>query len=167
MSTSSRQIPRDAQVIQAILKDMGVTEYEPRVVNQLLEFVYRMTWYTFFYKINPPYSFIQLTYFGSLCLPCKQFPPSYSYALSTYFLLLYLWLIPYPTSIFVLMEFLVLFLLITYFRLCYYCSWWCKSLCEPCQEKRYWPGWCQTCRFNANGTIIHYSTTQRGKITPA
>lgn len=41
MSTSSRQIPRDAQVIQAILKDMGVTEYEPRVVNQLLEFVYR------------------------------------------------------------------------------------------------------------------------------
>lgn len=43
MSTSSRQIPRDAQVIQAILKDMGVTEYEPRVVNQLLEFVYRMT----------------------------------------------------------------------------------------------------------------------------
>jgi len=41
MSTPSRQIPRDAQVIQAILKDMGVTEYEPRVVNQLLEFVYR------------------------------------------------------------------------------------------------------------------------------
>ena len=40
MSTS-RQIPRDAQVIQAILKDMGITEYEPRVVNQLLEFVYR------------------------------------------------------------------------------------------------------------------------------
>lgn len=37
---STRQIPRDAQVIQAILKDMGITEYEPRVVNQLLEFVY-------------------------------------------------------------------------------------------------------------------------------
>lgn len=37
----STKIPRDAQVIQAILKDMGITEYEPRVVNQLLEFIYR------------------------------------------------------------------------------------------------------------------------------
>ena len=37
----TKQIPRDAQVIQAILKDMGIAEYEPRVVNQLLEFVYR------------------------------------------------------------------------------------------------------------------------------
>lgn len=37
---STKPIPRDAQVIQAILKDMGITEYEPRVINQLLEFVY-------------------------------------------------------------------------------------------------------------------------------
>ena len=37
----STKIPRDALVIQAILKDMGITEYEPRVVNQLLEFIYR------------------------------------------------------------------------------------------------------------------------------
>ena len=37
----STKIPRDAQVIQAILKDMGITEYEPRVINQLLEFIYR------------------------------------------------------------------------------------------------------------------------------
>lgn len=37
---TTKQIPRDAQVIQAIMKDMGITEYEPRVVNQLLEFVY-------------------------------------------------------------------------------------------------------------------------------
>jgi hypothetical protein len=37
----STKIPRDALVIQAILKDMGITEYEPRVINQLLEFIYR------------------------------------------------------------------------------------------------------------------------------
>ncbi|XP_064615145.1 transcription initiation factor TFIID subunit 9-like [Liolophura sinensis] len=33
--------PRDAQVMAAILKDMGVTDYEPRVINQMLEFAYR------------------------------------------------------------------------------------------------------------------------------
>ena len=33
--------PKDAQVIAAILKDMGVQEYEPRVLHQLLEFAYR------------------------------------------------------------------------------------------------------------------------------
>ena len=38
----STKTPRDAQVIQTILKDMGITEYEPRVINQLLEFIYRM-----------------------------------------------------------------------------------------------------------------------------
>lgn len=36
----STKVPRDAQVIQAILKDMGINDYEPRVVVQLLEFVY-------------------------------------------------------------------------------------------------------------------------------
>lgn len=29
------------QVMVQILKDMGITEYEPRVVNQMLEFTYR------------------------------------------------------------------------------------------------------------------------------
>ena len=38
---TSKPIPRDAHVIQSILKDMGIIDYEPRVVNQLLEFVYR------------------------------------------------------------------------------------------------------------------------------
>lgn len=33
--------PRDAQVMTAILKDMGVTDYEPRLINQMLEFTYR------------------------------------------------------------------------------------------------------------------------------
>lgn len=34
-------LPKDAQVMVAILKDMGIMEFEPRVVNQLLEFSYR------------------------------------------------------------------------------------------------------------------------------
>lgn len=29
-----------AQVMIQILKDMGITEYEPRVINQMLEFTY-------------------------------------------------------------------------------------------------------------------------------
>ena len=33
--------PKDAQVIATILKDMGVHDFEPRVVHQLLEFAYR------------------------------------------------------------------------------------------------------------------------------
>ena len=33
--------PQDADVMTAILKDMGVTDYEPRLVNQMLEFTYR------------------------------------------------------------------------------------------------------------------------------
>eukprot|EP00735_Rhodelphis_limneticus_P006407 TRINITY_DN18815_c0_g1::TRINITY_DN18815_c0_g1_i1::g.15198::m.15198 TRINITY_DN18815_c0_g1::TRINITY_DN18815_c0_g1_i1::g.15198 ORF type:complete len:146 (-),score=8.62,sp/Q9SYH2/TAF9_ARATH/61.29/7e-47,TFIID-31kDa/PF02291.10/1.9e-39,Bromo_TP/PF07524.8/0.00063,CENP-S/PF15630.1/0.0027,Histone/PF00125.19/0.15 TRINITY_DN18815_c0_g1_i1:466-876(-) len=33
--------PYDATVVKNILRSMGVTEYEPRVVNQLLEFMYR------------------------------------------------------------------------------------------------------------------------------
>lgn len=33
--------PKDAQVMAAILKDMGVMDHEPRVVNQMLEFAYR------------------------------------------------------------------------------------------------------------------------------
>lgn len=46
MAASSSQsqdssVPRDALAIQSILKDMGVNEYEPAVVNQLLEFCYR------------------------------------------------------------------------------------------------------------------------------
>lgn len=29
------------QVMAQILKDMGITEYEPRVINQMLEFAFR------------------------------------------------------------------------------------------------------------------------------
>lgn len=41
MASPAKSSPRDAQVMGAILKEMGVTEYEPRVVNVMLEFVYR------------------------------------------------------------------------------------------------------------------------------
>jgi len=33
-------VPRDAQVVAALLKSMGVQEWEPRVINQLMEFMY-------------------------------------------------------------------------------------------------------------------------------
>lgn len=33
--------PRDARIIEAILRTMGVDQYDPRVVNQLLELLYR------------------------------------------------------------------------------------------------------------------------------
>ncbi|XP_051534247.1 transcription initiation factor TFIID subunit 9-like [Myxocyprinus asiaticus] len=38
---SPKTVPKDAQVMMQILKDMGITEYEPRVINQMLEFTYR------------------------------------------------------------------------------------------------------------------------------
>jgi transcription initiation factor TFIID subunit 9B len=34
-------VPRDAKLIAHILESMGVEEYEPRVINQLLEFMHR------------------------------------------------------------------------------------------------------------------------------
>jgi len=34
------EMPKDANTIIAILKDMGITDYEPKVINQLLEFTY-------------------------------------------------------------------------------------------------------------------------------
>ena len=36
-----KAIPKDGQVMISILKDMGITDYEPRVINQMLEFSYR------------------------------------------------------------------------------------------------------------------------------
>lgn len=40
-SAPVKSTPKDAQVMTAILKDMGVNEYEPRLVNEMLEFTYR------------------------------------------------------------------------------------------------------------------------------
>ena len=41
MAAPAKSTPKDAQVMMAILNDMGLTDYEPRVVNQMLEFTYR------------------------------------------------------------------------------------------------------------------------------
>lgn len=37
---NSQDVPKDVQVVETILREIGITEYEPRVVNQLLEFTY-------------------------------------------------------------------------------------------------------------------------------
>lgn len=39
--SQTKNMPKDGQVIMAIMKEMGITEYEPRTVIQLTEFVYR------------------------------------------------------------------------------------------------------------------------------
>ncbi|KAL7291268.1 hypothetical protein TKK_0014875 [Trichogramma kaykai] len=36
-----KHYPKDAQVIASIMQDMGINDYEPKVINQLLEFTYR------------------------------------------------------------------------------------------------------------------------------
>ena len=37
---SPKSMLKDAQMMAQILKDMGITEYEPRVINQMLEFAF-------------------------------------------------------------------------------------------------------------------------------
>ena len=32
--------PKDVEVIKAILKDLNITDYEPRIINHLLDFSY-------------------------------------------------------------------------------------------------------------------------------
>jgi hypothetical protein len=39
---TSGEAPKDARIIGLILKSMGIEDYEPRVVHQLLEFMHRM-----------------------------------------------------------------------------------------------------------------------------
>lgn len=48
--THAKHVPKDAQVIMSIMKDMGISDYEPKVINQLLEFVYRKSINYFNYK---------------------------------------------------------------------------------------------------------------------
>uniref|UniRef100_A0A6P7GJ45 Transcription initiation factor TFIID subunit 9-like n=1 Tax=Diabrotica virgifera virgifera TaxID=50390 RepID=A0A6P7GJ45_DIAVI len=40
-AVQSKHIPKDGQVIMAIMKEMGITDYEPKTIVQLTEFVYR------------------------------------------------------------------------------------------------------------------------------
>lgn len=39
--TVTKAIPKDGQVIMAIIKEMGITDYDPKTIIQLTEFVYR------------------------------------------------------------------------------------------------------------------------------
>ncbi|XP_026321666.1 transcription initiation factor TFIID subunit 9 [Hyposmocoma kahamanoa] len=41
VNNQTKHLPKDAQVIMSIMKEVGISDYEPRVVNQLLEFTYR------------------------------------------------------------------------------------------------------------------------------
>lgn len=41
LSSATAGGPRDAAVMEAILKEMGVVDYEPNVIHQMLEFSYR------------------------------------------------------------------------------------------------------------------------------
>lgn len=41
IAIQTKHTPKDAQVIMSIMKEVGITDYEPRVINQLLEFIYR------------------------------------------------------------------------------------------------------------------------------
>jgi len=40
-TVDEKSMPKDGRVMVSILKDMGIMDFEPRVVNQLLEFSYR------------------------------------------------------------------------------------------------------------------------------
>ena len=40
-NAANATLPKDGQAMVAILKDMGVSEFEPKVINQLLDFSYR------------------------------------------------------------------------------------------------------------------------------
>lgn len=39
--SSNKVLPKDSQVVAAILKEMGIVDFEPRVLPQLVEFAYR------------------------------------------------------------------------------------------------------------------------------
>lgn len=47
-ATQVKHIPKDAQVIVSIMKDMGISDYEPKVINQLLEFTYSKLYQIFY-----------------------------------------------------------------------------------------------------------------------
>jgi len=56
VNTPCKSSPREAQIMAAILKDMGVNEYEPRVLNQMMEFSYRKL-----YVVNSMCLFVSLS----------------------------------------------------------------------------------------------------------
>lgn len=65
VSAQIKHVPKDAQVIMSILKELNIQEYEPRVVNQLLEFTFRKyrSCITAYFSINTKYVYC----FGRVC----------------------------------------------------------------------------------------------------
>ena len=53
-----KSVPKDAQVMISILKDMGINEFEPRVVNQMLEFSYRWVSFKIFSSFQMMFFFL-------------------------------------------------------------------------------------------------------------
>lgn len=43
MAAPAKSTPKDALTVSAILEDMGVAEFDPRLVNAMLEFTYKLT----------------------------------------------------------------------------------------------------------------------------
>ena len=69
MSTNppGKSTPKDTQVVATILKEMGIVEYEPRVLPQLVEFAYRSLLLLFFLLVR---SILTTVYLCRICLTC-------------------------------------------------------------------------------------------------
>lgn len=72
-----KSAPKDTQVIAAILKEMGITEYEPRVLPQLVEFAYRKCTTTVFMFCNLTFYF-PMTGYASRVLEDAQLFSAYA-----------------------------------------------------------------------------------------
>ena len=78
VSQEVSDLPKDANTIVAILKDMGVTDYEPKVINQLLEFTYskfkltRLDLY-FWNEIYRVMQFLKLFVFSCFIVQCMVY----------------------------------------------------------------------------------------------
>lgn len=48
----SSDVPKDAKVISLLLKSINITDYEPKVINQLMEFMHRKPQLIFFCNLN-------------------------------------------------------------------------------------------------------------------
>lgn len=48
----TKHIPKDAQVIMSLLRELDIKDHEPRVINQLLEFTYRKCYFEGFVKFR-------------------------------------------------------------------------------------------------------------------
>lgn len=60
-AAQQKQMPKDALVISSILKELGINEYEPRVINQLLEFTYSE--YLFYFSKYYSIAFLEYKFF--------------------------------------------------------------------------------------------------------